>query len=841
MTTTTRRSTRGSSSAPSAQDGKGGRGSPAGAARRTSRSRSPPPAARAPAPTAARTRRRGRSADRERGGGSPGRRTTRRSAPQEGEEEDQTASSKAKAKAERAEAEEGASSSSSSSSTDDDDLPLSKLAQKASARAVAEAGAEAGAKEAKDADEEEVDGNAGEEEEEEATKEEEVEDTGTEEPPVLAPASAAEAAAPGPDNAEIDTAGAAGKSSGGEGPDAASAEDAAEVLPPKSGDVGGEERDAVASFDLSSVPLGPAPPADAAAATSPPSAAADPPLPMDVEEKAAISPAVAPSPHGNTTDRKRSMPTEEDVVSSSPGKKRQRLAPADDPPPLPPGPPPEHATSQQGPSRVVTQDTADTNRQRAPSPPAAASPSPTTDMAVDQPTPLKPDQDKSDESCKALKPASSGGSPVVDASLQPPTSPTLEETLPRSMSVSPPSDPSHSGLGSPVPFAEHEHNNEHQEEAMVHQEKEEELESVEYTPAPCLDTIKMTIFLEGCKAHRGKGPERRFADYWDALARNIALGLRGKDRSKRCSKDEACNGIEYILSSFLTTKRLKRLHNELILAIMEQSLGTFVAEDKFKRHIPVAWRGRAQRKLGFPQKPSLTATKSGGDVETQNQEGSAETALQEDVALDIADSRRIRSMLAYESSVWSVRGQRGVSEKSENATDIATGNISNAKTLSLPRPVVPSAYLPGALIIDPLVRSLATAENMNVSEDAIWLAIVAVREHATATLRQALQNKSEVEQNPTDVLGNSISSRTITSSDLALSNDNGPRSSRLSADQGLISRSNSLQPCVEYVSAEMNVTRAIHLAARRRLLALGLPASDKRKDPGPAELTASSK
>ena len=179
-------------------------------------------------------------------------------------------------------------------------------------------------------------------------------------------------------------------------------------------------------------------------------------------------------------------------------------------------------------------------------------------------------------------------------------------------------------------------------------------------------------------------------------------------------------------------------------------------------------------------------------------------------------------MFAYESSVWSVRGQRGVSGKSESDTKISTTS-SNEKTPTLPRPVIPSAHLPGALLIDPLVRSLATAESMSVSEDAIWLAIVAVREHATATLRQALRNKSEVEQGPIDVLGNIISGRTITSSDLALSNLGGPRSSRLSADEVLIPRSNSLLPEPEYASAEMNVTRAIHLAARRRLLALGLP------------------
>ena len=736
------------------------------------------------------------------------------------------AKAKAKAKPKQAEAEEvdeakdadEAEEGVSSSSTDDDDLPLSKLAQKARA----EAEAEADAKEAKGTvEKEEDDGNAEEEEgkeeanEEEVGTEKEVKDAGTAEPKEEAAAPAAPVQDVTDTANKADAAAAAvGAAPGTASPkEPAGTEPAKEAVPMDEGNeeqVGGEEKDAAASSDPPSTPLEPAPPTNEAATANspPPSADDDAPLPMDVDDKAAISP-VAPNSDGTSADRKRSMQTEEYAASSSPGQKRQRLTPADDPsPPLPPGPPPE-----QEPSRVVTQDTTDTSRQRTSSPPAASSltRSPTAaDMAIDQPTPPKPpspqDQDESDEIRKALE---------VDSSPQPLSSATLEETRPRSMSVSPPSDPSHSGLCSPVP--EHEHQD---EEAIT---EEEELESVEYTPAPCLDTMKMNIFLEGCKAHRGKGPERRFADYWDALARNIALGLRGKDRSKRCSNDEACNGIEYILSSFLTTKRLKRLHNELILAIMKQSLGTLVAEDKFKRHIPVAWRGRAQRKLGFPQKPSSTATKRVGDVETQTQEASAEETLQEDVALDIADSTRIRSMFAYESSVWSVCGQRDVSEKSKDATDISTANISNAKTSTLLRPVIPSAHLPGALIIDPLVRSLAAAENMSVSEDAIWLAIVAVREHATTTLRQALQNKSDLDQASTDMLDNNISGRTITSSDLALGSGDGPRSSRLSAEQGLISRSNSLQPCTEYASAEMNVTRAIHLAARRRLLTLGLP------------------
>ena len=526
-----------------------------------------------------------------------------------------------------------------------------------------------------------------------------------------------------------------------------------------------------------------------------PSAPPNGPAPMDIEEEPPIKSKF------DDADRKRNLQGGND--GASPGHKRQRLE-SDHRPPKPPSSAEASSLAQD----VANAGTTSAMPQPVQSPEAPSSHTPTADMAIDQVTAEHSPQDDSDEIRKALDPALSASNGSPNPSSQPPT--PLFESRPRSTSMSPPSDPSHVRLCSPVLFTAQGHH-----DVAAEEDKEKEPESVEYTPGPCIETIKMNLYLEGCKAHRGNGPERQFADYWDALARNIAIGLRGKDKSKRWSNDEACNGIEYCLDSFLISKKLKRLHNELILAIMKQSLGTLVEERKFKRHIPIAWRGRARKKIGYPQKPSSMATaKRDCDVEAKQEDG-AESTLEEDLKVDVADSRRLISMFARNAPVWSASGQKCA------ATESLATYEEKSKAL---RTVIPSANLPGALIVDPLVRSSVMAQNMKVSEDAIWLATTAVRDYATAVLRNTVQNKVDArEGHILATPGIAAATRTISSFELALGNcNNGPHSVRLD-DQGLNARRTLAYPSglltSECISAERNVSGAIHVAARQRLLA----------------------
>jgi hypothetical protein len=59
--------------------------------------------------------------------------------------------------------------------------------------------------------------------------------------------------------------------------------------------------------------------------------------------------------------------------------------------------------------------------------------------------------------------------------------------------------------------------------------------------------------------------------------------------------------------------------------------------------------------------------------------------------------------------------------------------------------IIPSANIPAALQIDPLVRQYASNAGMHVSENAIWMIVVAAREHMKNIIKEVIANTSELE------------------------------------------------------------------------------------------------
>lgn len=82
--------------------------------------------------------------------------------------------------------------------------------------------------------------------------------------------------------------------------------------------------------------------------------------------------------------------------------------------------------------------------------------------------------------------------------------------------------------------------------------------------APSVSKLKMALFLEASKAHSENGAERIFANYWETLGQYLTLESHGA--LKRVRPDlRSRAGIESILSGFLKTRKMKLLHNKLIL------------------------------------------------------------------------------------------------------------------------------------------------------------------------------------------------------------------------------------------------------------------------------------
>jgi hypothetical protein len=55
-----------------------------------------------------------------------------------------------------------------------------------------------------------------------------------------------------------------------------------------------------------------------------------------------------------------------------------------------------------------------------------------------------------------------------------------------------------------------------------------------------------------------------------------------------------------------------------------------------------------------------------------------------------------------------------------------------------------SAALPGAIVIDPVVREIVQSQGMKISENAVWLFVVAVKEFAKSIVNKAVQSKEAI-------------------------------------------------------------------------------------------------
>jgi len=79
---------------------------------------------------------------------------------------------------------------------------------------------------------------------------------------------------------------------------------------------------------------------------------------------------------------------------------------------------------------------------------------------------------------------------------------------------------------------------------------------------PSLGQLKMALSLEASKVHHDKGAEQMFVNYWETLEKYISLGP--KNGIARSDSSDTVD-IEATLRDFLITRRMKRLHNKLVL------------------------------------------------------------------------------------------------------------------------------------------------------------------------------------------------------------------------------------------------------------------------------------
>ena len=70
----------------------------------------------------------------------------------------------------------------------------------------------------------------------------------------------------------------------------------------------------------------------------------------------------------------------------------------------------------------------------------------------------------------------------------------------------------------------------------------------------------------------------------------------------------------------------------------------------------------------------------------------------------------------------------------------------SVNAVDIPRPISGSCCIPGALAIDPYIRSLCTGRGMKVSENAVWLLVIAMKQFASTCVGHALQSSVTTDQ-----------------------------------------------------------------------------------------------
>jgi len=216
--------------------------------------------------------------------------------------------------------------------------------------------------------------------------------------------------------------------------------------------------------------------------------------------------------------------------------------------------------------------------------------------------------------------------------------------------------------------------------------------------------VKMILYTTGSKVHRGRGFERIFSMYWDAVCLSLSRPLSG-NAAKRC--DEA-------ISAFLKSKKIRKIHNKFVMSIMRRALKDRVPYSEVSDHIPTNFQDRVKI-------PQIISTK-------KKQKKKTKTFYDE-----------LEDELLQLSSVPHLDATKPYKERWEFSTD----TIDEIQKIPEEGPTVPiaSSCIPGALVVDPMLRETVEAGGMKVTDNAMWLLTVALKEHIKNILSHSIEFK----------------------------------------------------------------------------------------------------
>jgi len=224
-----------------------------------------------------------------------------------------------------------------------------------------------------------------------------------------------------------------------------------------------------------------------------------------------------------------------------------------------------------------------------------------------------------------------------------------------------------------------------------------------------INRVKMLLYTTGSQIHRGRGFERIFGMYWDTICLRLSSPLN-INTSKRC---------DHAISEFLKSRKLRKIHNKFIMSIMRRAMRHRIPYTDVLEHIPLKWQDRVK----VPK--IIVSTKLSKKKSKPHFGGLKENFLQ------ISSVPHVDKNVPYK-EVWDIP---------DDATDEREQNPQEGPT----EPIA-SSCIPGALVVDPFLRDTVEANGMKVTDSAMWLLTVALKEHIKNLLNDSIEHKKSLEK-----------------------------------------------------------------------------------------------
>mmetsp|Transcript_6128 Transcript_6128/g.13215 ORF Transcript_6128/g.13215 Transcript_6128/m.13215 type:complete len:1374 (-) Transcript_6128:274-4395(-) len=283
------------------------------------------------------------------------------------------------------------------------------------------------------------------------------------------------------------------------------------------------------------------------------------------------------------------------------------------------------------------------------------------------------------------------------------------------------------------------------------------------------------------------GPEKQFAIYWEELC-HFMLGRRTRIEMEEVldeflgvreeSKEEEFVDSQKNYAYMYGSRRMRALHNELIYALMRQAMKPTINEFKYASYIPTAWRPVIKRvsvsQSNQTEHPTTVISHSKSIANSNRKHAKkhispqksqsnihfstpipdpSRTKIKFSESLDNnnpsvdSDWKNLEDSFGRDSSVWIPCGNNFsevLPKLSQDEEVLKLDCFSKFHTKGDQMISLPDEKLSGGLLVDPKVRKTCKAQGLGVTEHAIWLLVIAVRDHAISILKRAVENTKSI-------------------------------------------------------------------------------------------------